>query len=273
MVRNSFLSVGIHRAWIITLAAVFISFAAVVLRTLARDDTQELLSVYLGIELIYLVLLIMMLWHPITWQPGMNMYFVIQTLLVMFLLLINPLFDFVSVLFVILAFEAAVVFPRQTLGWWMVVLILLTFMPLTVSQGVYGVSLSLMPIAGIIVYPAYVLVTRDYESGLHANRVLLDELKTANEQLTVYTAEVEELSIIQEHNRLARELHDSVSQTIQSIMVNNRTARQLLDGNSDQLNGQLDQLQNLSQNSLEQMRSLIADLRPSDEMSSDRHRS
>jgi signal transduction histidine kinase len=269
MLKKSFPSAAIHRAWIITLAAVFITYVAVVLRTLARGDIQALLPVYLVLELIYLVLLILMLWHPIAWQPGRYIYFVVQTLLVLYLLLVHPQFDFVAVLFVILAFEAALVFPRRVLAWLVGILILLTFIPLTISQGMYGVALSLMPIAICIVYPAYVLVTQDYEAGLHASQALVDELKIANKQLTAYAAQVEELSIIQEHNRLAHELHDSVSQTIQSILEGNRIARQMLEENPDQLNSQLDQLQCLTQSSLEQMRSLIASLRPSDDRPSE----
>jgi signal transduction histidine kinase len=267
MLRRSFQLAAVRQAWIISLIAVFISYAAVVLRTLGREDLQALLPVYLILELIYLVLLILVLWHPIRWQPGKYIYFVVHTLLVMCLLLANPRFDFVSVLFVILAFEAALLFTRRVLAWWVGILILLTFIPLTISQGIYGVSLSIMPMAIIIVYPASVLATQDYETGLRANQALLDELKTANKQLTAYAAQVEELSIIQEHDRLALELHDSVSHSIQIILECNHTARQLLEEVPDQLNDQLGLLQNLTQSSLEQMRSLIASLRPSDNKS------
>jgi signal transduction histidine kinase len=259
-----------NRAWFITLGVIYICYAAVVLRTLARADIQARLPVYLGMELIYLLLYTLMLWHPIPWKPGQYLYFIFQTLLVLTLLLLNPKFDFVAVLFVLLAFEAALVFPKQVLFWWVAVLILLPFITLTTSQGWYGLALSLTPIAACIIFSAYVLVNQEMEKGLSTSKVLVDKLQEANRQLTAYASQVEEFSIIQERNRLARELHDSVYQAIQSIVQLNRDASLALEHDPDHLGSQLDQLQKLTQSSLEQMRRLIASLHPPDNGSAER---
>ena len=70
------------------------------------------------------------------------------------------------------------------------------------------------------------------------------------------------MPILQERNRLARELHDSVSQTMFSISLNSRAAHILLERDPDKLRSQLEQLQGLTRSALEEMRGLIADLRP-----------
>ena len=101
-------------------------------------------------------------------------------------------------------------------------------------------------------------------------QALLANLQEANQQLTEFTAQVEELSAIQERNRLARELHDSVSQTLFSIILHSRSARILLERNPDRLRPQLAQLQVLTQSALTEMRSLIADLRPRENSSGER---
>jgi signal transduction histidine kinase len=80
--------------------------------------------------------------------------------------------------------------------------------------------------------------------------------------LTVYTSQVEELSTIQERNRLVRELHDSVSQTIFSISLHSHSARLMQERDSEHLRSQLEQLRSLTESSLEEMRGLIASLRP-----------
>jgi signal transduction histidine kinase len=80
--------------------------------------------------------------------------------------------------------------------------------------------------------------------------------------LQSYAGQVEELAAVEERNRLARELHDSVSQTIFSITLNTRAAQILLERNPAGVKPQLEQLQKLTQNALVQMRSLIAQLRP-----------
>jgi signal transduction histidine kinase len=269
LLRKSYPSLFIKRTWTITLAVVYIIYAAVFLRTLARSDIQFRLPVYLLIEIICLVLFTLMLWRTISWSLGQHLYFGFQTLLILFLLLLNPKFDFIVVLFVLLSLEAILVFPRPIWRWWIAILILLIFLPLTVSQGMYGLALSLTPIASSIIFVAYVSVNQDIEASLHASRILFEELQTANHQLSSYAAQVEELSIIQEHNRIAREFHGSVSKTLDSIIQHNTTARQMLESNSDQLDFQLDLLQKLTQSSLEQMRELITSLRPTEKESAE----
>ena len=73
---------------------------------------------------------------------------------------------------------------------------------------------------------------------------------------------MEELAAIEERNRLARELHDSVSQTMFSIILNVRSTQVLLQRDPTRLRPQLETLQKLAQSALVEMRSLIAQLRP-----------
>jgi hypothetical protein len=68
--------------------------------------------------------------------------------------------------------------------------------------------------------------------------------------------------LAQERNRLARELHDSVTQTIFSMTLTAKAARILLDRDSARVAPQLDQLQELAQGALTEMRTLIFQLRP-----------
>ena len=98
--------------------------------------------------------------------------------------------------------------------------------------------------------------------GQRKRQALLADLQQANQQLTESAAQVEELSAIQERNWLARELHDSVSQTMFSISLHTSAARIILERDPARLKPQLAQLQALTHNALAEMRGLIADLRP-----------
>ncbi|MBE0698744.1 MAG: sensor histidine kinase, partial [Anaerolineaceae bacterium] len=60
-----------------------------------------------------------------------------------------------------------------------------------------------------------------------------------------------------ERNRLARELHDSVTQTIFSMTLTAQSTRILLDRDPTRVAAQLDHLQSLAQSALAEMRSLI----------------
>jgi signal transduction histidine kinase len=70
------------------------------------------------------------------------------------------------------------------------------------------------------------------------------------------------LAVLEERQRLARELHDSVSQALYGIGLGARTARELLDRDPDQAAGPLDYVLSLAEAGLAEMRSLIFELRP-----------
>jgi signal transduction histidine kinase len=91
----------------------------------------------------------------------------------------------------------------------------------------------------------------------------LKELQEAHGQLQEYTAQAEELAAVQERNRLARELHDSVTQTIFSMTLTAEAARILLERDPSQAAPHLALLQELAQGALSEMRALIQQLRPS----------
>ena len=255
-------SVSSSRTTTIALVAIYFIYITVVIRTILRTEIRHLLPIYLASESLYLVLFTLVLWHPIRWRAGKHLYFIFQSLLALILYLLFPKFDFILVLFNPLSFQAALVFPGRARWLWAAIFAMLTGLPLTVALGAFGLGVSLIPITVCFVLPAYVSINQENEVELHTSQAMLDELQAANQQLTLYTSQVEELSVIQERNRLARELHDSVSQTIFSIRLHSRAARLLLEHDPEQLDSQLEQLKSLTQSCLEQMRGLIASLRP-----------
>ena len=71
-----------------------------------------------------------------------------------------------------------------------------------------------------------------------------------------------ELSVIEERNRLARELHDSVTQKLFGIVLTAEAAGTLLDRDAERARGQLQRLKELAAEAMEELRSLIFELRP-----------
>ena len=255
----------------IPLVAVYLFYLNVVLRTLAEPgELGPWLPVYLGVECLFGVIFTLTLWHPIKRPAWQHVYFIFQSLLGIFLVILHPHLDFTNVLLVILSYQAALVFKGRALWIWVSVLLLLIILSLTITLGFYGLALSFLPATVTIVFPAYISITQEIKNGTQKRAALLVDLQHANEHLTAYAGQVEELSAIQERSRLARELHDSVSQTMFSISLHSRSARILLERDPDQLQSHLANLQTLTQNALVEMRSLIADLRPLEGESAER---
>jgi signal transduction histidine kinase len=71
-----------------------------------------------------------------------------------------------------------------------------------------------------------------------------------------------ELSIVEERNRLARELHDAVSQKLFGLVLNAESAATLLQRDTDAAAEQIARLGELAQEALEELRGLIFELRP-----------
>jgi signal transduction histidine kinase len=73
-----------------------------------------------------------------------------------------------------------------------------------------------------------------------------------------------ELSMVAERNRLALELHDAVSQKLFGLVLNAETAAELLDRDPTAARDQVAKLGGLAQEALDELRSLLFELRPLD---------
>jgi signal transduction histidine kinase len=71
-----------------------------------------------------------------------------------------------------------------------------------------------------------------------------------------------ELAVLEERNRLARELHDSISQMLFSMVLNAEAAATLFEANPEAARVQIGRLQETSHTALKEMRTLIFELRP-----------
>jgi signal transduction histidine kinase len=94
------------------------------------------------------------------------------------------------------------------------------------------------------------------------------ELLAAHAAVAIETSQLyeqsRELSVVAERNRLARDLHDSVSQTLFSMTFTAEAALAAVDSDPALAKQELERLRDLSRAALQEMRSLIFELRPAD---------
>ena len=102
-----------------------------------------------------------------------------------------------------------------------------------------------------------------YYTSQHANLVcaLANQAAVALENARLY-GQAQELAVLQERQRLARELHDLVSQALYGIVLGTRTALALLEQNSEKLSMLLENVHAQAETGLTEMRTLIFELRP-----------
>jgi signal transduction histidine kinase len=90
---------------------------------------------------------------------------------------------------------------------------------------------------------------------------LANQAALAMENARLYE-QVQDQAALEERQRLARELHDSVSQALFGIGLGARTARTLLDQDPAKATAPLDYVLSLAEAGLAEMRALIFELRP-----------
>lgn len=238
---------------------------AVALRALVTHFTPShpLYWVVAGLLLIFVGLLSSESWLTRRYPWYSHLYLACQTGLVLSLLLLPPHLDYFAALLIPLSVQAMLFFPQRTGLTWIGLFILATTIGLVYGLGwLDSIPFVLLYSSAYFFIGSYAVVTAQAEAARQESQALLAELQTAHRQLQTYAAQAEELAVAQERNRLARELHDSVTQTIFSLTLTAKAARLLLERDPTRVAVQLDHLEELAQSALAEMRSLIFQLRP-----------
>jgi signal transduction histidine kinase len=100
------------------------------------------------------------------------------------------------------------------------------------------------------------------EAARIQNQHTFNELQAAHRQLQGHTSQKASLAVEHERSRLARELHDSVTQTVFSMNLTAQSTQLLLTKEPPRVAGQLLHLEELAASALHEIQSLISHLRP-----------
>src|SRR5436309_6083455 len=115
---------------------------------------------------------------------------------------------------------------------------------------------------------AFYLTQKEGAAEFSPEDAQLIELLAAHAAIAITNARLyersRELSIVSERNRLALELHDAVSQKLFSLVLTAESAETLLERDAGAARDQVERLKTLSREALEELRSLVLELRPPD---------
>jgi signal transduction histidine kinase len=190
-------------------------------------------------------------------------YFPLQTGLVIVLTNLRPFMDVPSLLYVPLCIQVLRAFSRPTAIIWLILYVALLAITLMIGLGWQaGLALVLLFLAVCTFLISFDLLYSRTRADQGESQRLLADLQAAHQKLKEYAAQAEELAATRERNRLARELHDSVSQVIFSITLTSQSTHLLLERDPSRVREQIERLQEMTSSALSQLRSLIAELRP-----------
>jgi signal transduction histidine kinase len=254
--------------------AVYLILASVIIRALVMFGGQSRL-IALALLLVYGLLLIAYQQRG-TWFAANRrravMYLGLQSLLVIGLILIPPHFDFFPLLFIPLSLYAVELLGRRFGFLWITAFVLImlwqyVIMVIFVPQ-IYavdwttGLAMTILFGAMCFIVGQIVCIRRQAEQASAHNQRLLTDLQVAHRQLQDHAAQLEELAMVHERSRLARELHDSVTQTVFSMTLAVQTAQVLLEKDVSRVAAQLDRVVELARNASREIQTIVKQLRP-----------
>jgi signal transduction histidine kinase len=238
-------------------------FSAVVLRSLLVYQDSASLLVVGSLLAAWLALFTSEPFISRRWRGYFPFYLVCQAVLVGLLLLVPPPVDFFATLLMILSMQFSLKYSFRAwavwAGLWALALLLLLMRNF---PGGDGIALALIYSAGNALMSTYTFAIRRSQAARQQNQALAVELDAANQQMQAYAQQLEQLAVARERNRLARELHDSVTQTVFSMNLASQSAALLLEKDPSRVDEQLAHIRQLAADALEEMQTLISKLRP-----------
>jgi signal transduction histidine kinase len=245
--------------------AIGLIYFAVFLRTILFYQSTPYLGKMLGLMLGFL--LVFLVEHALTRRSGkwFNVYLGVQSLLVFLLFFFSNHedYDYISLLFAILGMQAMQHLDRWNGRIWIALFFIIFGFPFIWLEGPLEGVIRLVLFGSVVIFlSAYSLATRHAQEARAQNQSLMQQLQTANLQLESHSDTLKQLGVAQERQRLRRELHDSVTQTIFSMTLTTQSALLLVDRDFSRVGIQLERLNQLAQSALTEMHTLISELRP-----------
>jgi signal transduction histidine kinase len=193
---------------------------------------------------------------------GQPLYILGQVAIMVALFFLTPQGDFWAIMLLPACSYVMRRFRQQTAWIWIgFFIVAMSAMIIIGETVVFALEFIVVYVAAYLLIGSYALLLNQMEAAQEESLSLLRQLQQTNAQLEEYVVQVEELTAIKERNRLARELHDAVTQTIFSMTLIARSALILQERDPGQVKDKLLQLQELAQGALQEMRSLIQQLR------------
>ncbi|HSF83297.1 MAG TPA: sensor histidine kinase [Anaerolineales bacterium] len=202
--------------------------------------------------------------HPERLKWIQATYLVLQTCLVGAMLVIPPLNDFGGNLFIPLGLQAVLFYGRRTGFLWSAAFTLVMAAILLRGGDKFpgGLAMALFYGGTCFLSGGYAHQIRKAEDARRENQRTYNQLQTAHREIQGYASQREELAAERERNRLARELHDSVTQTVFSMNLTVQSARILLDKDLNRVDAQLGRLQELAGSAMAEIQLLVTRLQP-----------
>jgi signal transduction histidine kinase len=181
-------------------------------------------------------------------------YFIVQMILVLALIALSYPSDVFNLLFYILGLQAVLTWPNRPAVIWIVIFYLGSSLSALWSRGALGIVNVLFNAAAFLMTAVFGYALRQAEIARRQNQHLLDELRASQEQLR-------ELAVVEERNRLAREMHDSLGHRLTVAIVQLEAAQRLIPNDPGRAGRMIGAMRDEMKEALAELRRTVTALR------------
>jgi signal transduction histidine kinase len=266
-----------HRKTLVTYVLAWLVAIGTAIRYLSRSRSYpesvppDVLRALAVLFALFFALLLIEPWLTRRSLRYAHIYLLAQSVIVVAVSVMTPEVDYFATLIMALVIQAMVILPLYIgLRWLVGLTALMAVLMLYGHPFDQGLPLVIIMAMAYFLIGAYAAVTRDAEvareeaeAARKKSQDLLVELQTAHEQLQAYAAQAEEMAVTTERNRLARDLHDSVTQSLFSLTLFTQAALERVEvGDLDRAKQSLARIADTARRGLKEMRLLVYELRP-----------
>jgi len=186
----------------------------------------------------------------------------LQTLLVGGLLAFTPGSSVFVILFYVLSAQAMLTNSFKVGLLWLGIFSLITAVNFFYAEGWPGGLGDLLPVlAGYFFFGVVANSLYRAAQAQRASELLLHELNLANQQLRENARQVERLAVVEERNRMAREMHDTVGHRLTVAAVQLEGAQRLIPDNPERAAKMVGTVREQVREALNELRQTVARLR------------
>lgn len=191
-----------------------------------------------------------------------HLYLGVQGLLVAVLLFLQPGWTMFPVLYFPLSVQAVLMLSPRLGAYWIVAYTLAVGVSFVLTQNWSEVLMGLLIYGGAnTFFGAYANALLRADTAHRESQALLEELQVAHHQLQEYARRVEEMAVVEERNRLAREMHDTLGHRLTVASVQLEGAQRLCPTDPQKAEAMVGTVRQQVREALHELRGTVATLR------------
>lgn len=214
-----------------------------------------------------IMVLFTLLWR--FWLPKLehsrfliNIFIFVETIIIIIPVILGLNWGIFSYLFFMLSAFAMIELPYKTGIIWIIIFSFISFIIYTYQFGIYiGTLNSVLYFVGSFFFGGFGYALSIAIKSKEKSEQLLEELSEVNSKLREYAEKVEELTILEERNRLSREMHDSIGHHLVTVSLRLEILKKIINEKPEEAKNIIETIKNEISKSLEELRNVVKTLR------------